>query len=524
MKLNMPLTITSADSESRTITGRVVTWNETGSTSAGLTTFKPESIATKNVKLLLEHDRTRPIGKVLSMTATEQGIDATFKIAETTAGNDALVEAATGLRDGFSVGVKVNAHDFVDGVLVVAKGSLDEVSLVSDPAIDSARVSSVAASETEADDEVESTDENSDSELDEETEETNPTTEGEQVSDTTVPESAAAETVEASKHVPMAYTAPRSPIVDKVSYLQYSLKASVLHDEDARQYVKAADNTTSTAPGMVPTPQSRTVINALANADRGMIDAISREALTATGMTFELPKVTAVPTVSDVAENSPITESSLSATYLSVPVNSFKGRAISTIELIDRSDPSYLTALLQNLEFAYAKATEDFVTLGIYNDGSSSAQAANTAAGFLGYTSKACADVYGSSLGFARSLVVSPTQWGNIMGYNDNGAPLYNAAQPSNQGGSVRGDSLRGVVSPGLNLFVSRSIGNVGLTTADGDLSMVVINPDSYTWYESPRFELRTNINSDGTIDILYYGYGALAPKVPLGARWNNLA
>jgi hypothetical protein len=132
--------------------------------------------------------------------------------------------------------------------------------------------------------------------------------------------------------------------------------------------------------------------------------------------------------------------------------------------------------------------------------------------------------VYGSSLGFARSLVVSPTQWGNIMGYNDNGAPLYNAAQPSNQGGSVRGDSLRGVVSPGLNLFVSRSIGNVGLTTADGDLSMVVINPDSYTWYESPRFELRTNINSDGTIDILYYGYGALAPKVPLGARWNNLA
>ena len=524
MKLNMPLTITSADSESRTITGRVVTWNETGSTSAGLTTFKPESIATKNVKLLLEHDRTRPIGKVLSMTATEQGIDATFKIAETTAGNDALVEAATGLRDGFSVGVKVNAHDFVDGVLVVAKGSLDEVSLVSEPAIDSARVSQVAASETETDEEVESTDENSDSETDEETEETNPTTEGEQVSDTTVPESAAAETVEASKHVPMAYTAPRSPIVDKVSYLQYSLKASVLHDEDARQYVKAADNTTSTAPGMVPTPQSRTVINALANADRGMIDAISREALTATGMTFELPKVTAVPTVSDVAENSPITESSLSATYLSVPVNSFKGRAISTIELIDRSDPSYLTALLQNLEFAYAKATEDFVTLGIYNDGSSSAQAANTAAGFLGYTSKACADVYGSSLGFARSLVVSPTQWGNIMGYNDNGAPLYNAAQPSNQGGSVRGDSLRGVVSPGLNLFVSRSIGNVGLTTADGDLSMVVINPDSYTWYESPRFELRTNINSDGTIDILYYGYGALAPKVPLGARWNNLA
>ena len=520
MKLTMPLTITSADNESRTITGRVVTWNETGSTSAGLTTFKPESIATKNVKLLLEHDRTRPIGKVLSMTATDQGIDATFKIAETTAGNDALVEAATGLRDGFSVGVKVNAHDFVDGVLVVAKGSLDEVSLVSEPAIDSARVSQVAASETETE-EVESTDENSDS-LDEETEETNPTTEGDEVSDTTETV-ATAETVEASKHVPMAYTAPRSPIVDKVSYLQYSLKASVLHDEDARQYVKAADNSTSTAPGMVPTPQSRTVINALANADRGMIDALSREALSATGMTFELPKVTAVPTVSNIAENGAITESNLSATYISVPVNSFKGRAISTIELIDRSDPSYLTALLQNLEFAYAKVTDEFATGTIVAAGQSTGVNANTAAGFLGYTSQAAGAVYNSSLGFARNLVVSPGQWTNIMGYNDNGAPLYNAAQPSNQAGSVRGDSLRGVVSPGLNLFVSRSIGNAGATTSVGDNSMVVINPDAWTWYESPRFELRTNVNSDGTIDILYYGYAAIAPKIPFGACWNQV-
>jgi len=461
------------------------------------------------------------------MTATEQGIDATFKIAETTAGNDALVEAATGLRDGFSVGVKVNAHDFVDGVLVVAKGSLDEVSLVSEPAIDSARVSSVAASQDgeeydEDEEEMKATDENSDP-LDEETEETNPTTEGEQVSDTTVPESAAAETVEASKHVPMAYTAPRSPIVDKVSYLQYSLKASVLHDEDARQYVKAADNTTSTAPGMVPTPQSRTVINALANADRGMIDALSREALSATGMTFELPKVTAVPTVANIAENGVVTESSLSATYISVPVQSFKGRAISTIELIDRSDPSYLTALLQNLEFAYAKVTDEFAVGTIFGAGQQTAVNPNTAEGFLAYTSQAAGAVYTSSLGFARNLVVSPTQWTNIMGYNDNGAPLYNAAQPSNAAGNVRGDSLRGVVSPGLNLFVSRSIGNAGGTTANGDHSMVVVNPDAWTWYESPRFELRTNIQSDGTVDILYYGYAAIAPKIPFGACWNQV-
>jgi hypothetical protein len=88
-----------------------------------------------------------------------------------------------------------------------------------------------------------------------------------------------------------------------VTYLEHYLKASILHDEDSRQYVKAADNTTSTAPGMIPTPQSTQVINALANADRGMIDAISRETLVSEGMTFELPKVTAVPSVDPIAEN-----------------------------------------------------------------------------------------------------------------------------------------------------------------------------------------------------------------------------
>ena len=109
------------------------------------------------------------------------------------------------------------------------------------------------------------------------------------------------------------------------------------------------------------------------------------------------------------------------------------------------------------------------------------------------------------------------------MGYNYNGAPLYNAAQPSNAAGNVRGDSLRGVVSPGLNLYVSRSIGNAGATTSAGSNSMVVINPDAWTWYESSRFQLRTAIQSDGTVDILYYGYAAIAPKIPFGAVWNQV-
>ena len=513
MKLTTPMEITAADSDSRTITGRIVAFNEQANASTGKVTFARGSIVPQDVFLNLEHDNTRRIGKSIAMGVNDKEMTATFKIANTTAGTDALTEAMEGLRDGFSIELAVDNYEMQkDGTMKVLNGQLKGVALVTEPAVRSARVSEVAASE--------------DSETETVTETTNPN-EGDKVDNTTENTAPAAEPVEAPAEAvqasrPAYYTAPRSPIVSKVTYLEHYLKATILHDEDSRQYVKAADNTTSTAPGMVPTPQSTQVINALANADRGMIDALSRETLVGEGMTFEIPKVTAVPTVANIAENAAVTESSLSATFLSVPVQSFKGRAITTVELIDRSRPEYLTALLQNLEFAYAKVTDEFAVGTIAGAGQQTGVNANSSTGFLAYTSQAAGAVYSSSLGFARNIVVSPGQWTNIMGYNDNGAPLYNAAQPSNAAGNVRGDSLRGVVSPGLNLFVSRSIGNAGPTTSTGDFSMVVVNPDAWTWYESPRFTLRTAIQSDGTIDILYYGYAAIAPKIPFGACWNQ--
>jgi HK97 family phage prohead protease len=515
MKINFPMTLTAADTNKRTLTGRIVSWNERGNTSAGATIFKKDSIDfSKSVKLLLEHDKTRPLGKLVDISATELGLEATFRLAKTFAADDALEEAATGLRDGFSVGVMVDDYDNEDGVMAIRASKLIEVSLVTEPAIDTARVAEIAATDTP--------------QISEATAEDNQTQE-DKVSDTTAApiateavEATKSEPVSVSATQPVAYTKPRSPIIDKTSYLEHFLKANVLNNEDSRQYVSAADNTTSTAPGMIPTFQSTQIINALSNGDRGMIDALGRESLVTEGMTFELPKISAVPTVANIAENGAVTESSLSATFLSVPVQSFKGRAITTVELIDRSRPEYLTALLQQLEFAYAKVTDEFAVGTIQAAGQQTAVFANSSTGFLSYTSNAAAAVYSSSLGFAQNLVVSPGQWANIMGYNDNGAPLYNAANPSNQAGLATAGSLRGRVSPGLDLYVSRSIGNAGATTSVGDFSMVTVNPNAWTWYESPRFNLRTNIQSDGTVDLLYYGYAAIAPKIPFGACWNQ--
>lgn len=504
MKLTMPVAVTAADSDSRTISGTIVTWNEQGRTSAGMTKFAKNSIALKSVKLFLEHDRTKPIGRVLSYDETEEGIEAVFKIGKTSAGSDALVEAAEGLRDGFSVGIMVDEYEIKDGVMVITASTLDEVSLVESPAIDSARVSEVAASD-----------------------DPNTEKEGSEMIDT--PEVAAdtevsveAAEVKAAAPVaqPLTYTRPRSPIVDKATYLEHSVRAK-LGNEDSRQFVAFADDTTSNNAGLIPTRQLTEVINPLSNADRPMISAISTGALPDAGMSFEIPKITVVPTVADVNEAQPITETGMETSFLSVSVNKYAGGQTFSVELLDRSNPVFFTELVRQMEFAYAKATDDFVVSQIGNDGTLNATATTEDKdGLLTFASSAAAAVYGASLGFARNLVVSPQQWGKIMGYNDGGRPIYTASQPQNAGGAVAPTSIRGNVL-GLDLYVDRNIGGTG-DTGLGDYSMVVVNPDAYTWYESPRVRLQTNVALNGQIEVSYYGYGALATKIAAGANWFN--
>jgi len=146
MKISFPIEITAADTNKRTISGKIVTWDEQGSTSAGLTVFEKDSIDfSKPVKLLLEHQTTKPLGKLIDINATDTGLEATFRLAKTFRADDALEEAATGLRDGFSVGVKINEWKNEEGVLRIKSSTLQEVSLVTEPAIDSARVAEVAA-------------------------------------------------------------------------------------------------------------------------------------------------------------------------------------------------------------------------------------------------------------------------------------------------------------------------------------------------------------------------------------------
>jgi HK97 family phage prohead protease len=509
MKITMPVAITAADSESRIIAGRIVSWNAEGNTSAGRTMFEKDSIKmAKNIKLVLQHDTTRPLGKLMSYEEDATGITAEFKIAKTTAGNDALEEAATGLRSDFSVGVDVEEWDNKDGVMAISASNLIEVSLVTDGAIPGAEVAKVAAVENEVSEPTQ--------------EEIPSTTEGEQVSNT-VPEVApAAETVEAAKVEVKAATAPyisttvRNPIVDKASYLEHSVRAS-LGSEESKMYVAAAADTTDNA-GLVPTRQLTEVINGISNADRPFIDSITRGALPDAGMTFEIPKITVAPTVAVASEGGTPSETDQNAAFVSVNVQKFIGQQTFSLELLDRSSPAFFAELVRQMEFAYAKATDAAVGTALITGGTNGGDRAALTTGALvsDFVSDAAVSIYKGTLGFAENIVVSPEQWGALMGLVDSSnRPIFQQTiNPQNAGGTLTATAVRGNLL-GLNLRVSRALTD---TAGLGDNTLIVVNPDAYTWYESPRLSLQTNLISTGQVQVGYYGYGAIATKLGAGA------
>ena len=516
MKLTTSMTITAADSTARTITGRIVAFDEPANASTGKVVFAKGSVVPADVKLNLEHDRTRPIGKSISMSVNDNSIDATFKIANTTAGTDALTEAMDGLRDGFSIELAVNDYSMEkDGSMRVLAGELTGVALVTDPAVKSARVSEVAASEDEED-----------SESVVESDAPTTTTEGDEVEDT-VKEATAAETVEAAQSI----TATAKPAVGgwtskprleftAPKLLENTIKAA-LGNEDARQYVLAAADTTDNA-GLVPTRQLTTVINGLANTTRSNIDAITRGALPDAGMSFEIPKITVLPTVAATAEAGAPSNTDQNAAFVSVSVAKYAGQQQFSVELMDRTSPLFMNELMNNLAAQYAKATDTAVNAALISGAtadSTTVATYPTAAELLGIVGRGAASVYAGTQGFARNIIMNTSQWSNVMSLNDSGRPIYNAQVPQNAGGVAAPTSVRGNVA-GLDLFVTA---NTAATT-DTDGSILIVNPDSYTWYESPTFELRANVIASGEISIMFYGYGAIATKIGAGAFKSNKA
>ena len=512
MKINFPIEITAADTNKRTISGKIVTWDEQGSTSAGLTVFEKDSIDfSKPVKLLLEHERTKPLGKLVDITATDTGLEATFRLAKTFSADDALEEAATGLRDGFSVGVKINEWKNVEGVLRIQKSSLQEVSLVTDPAIDSARVAEVAASEIP---------ENSEATAEE------TTTQEDKVSDITSEAPIATEAVEAAQAPVVtaqyvAYTKPRVDTnVTAGQYLNAQVRA-LQGDNDARDLVAALQiSTVSENTGMVPPNYLRDVIGII-DSSRPFIDSIERAPLPNSGMKVFTPVLGAQAIVGLTAEGAEFASQDTAVTFQEDTIVKFAGANVVNVELLDRSDPSFLDLLVRELAASYAQKTDAYAA---------NIAAQNSAASTGSTIYKSIADGISDSFNVMRftpnNLLVAPgsgvngIDFSGLLGAVDGAnRPLFAAAAPANAAGLLSQGTTAGTIA-GLNLVVDPNYtGNNA-----GDKYALVYPTAAMRFHESGTIELRANIVANGRIEIGLYGYVAVVNRYPTAFRFLSVA
>ena len=501
--------------ERREISGKIVPLGtgEIGHTNLGAYTFAANSVEIADptkIKLLSQHDLKKPIGRMTAAETRADGIYATFKLSRSSGGNDALIMAQEGLVTGLSIGAEILASKpSKDGHTVVSSARLKEVSLVTVPAFASSEILEIAAEEVEGHPLAPTTQQ----------------TESETVVEDTTVEAAPVEAaaVEAARPTvtAMYYTNPRLNLnITAGEYAKAQLNAS-RGDADARELVAAlqvatvAENT-----GMVPPTYLKDVIGII-DSSRPFIDSIERAALPASGMKIFTPKLGTQASVDLTAEGAEFASSDTTVTFQEDTVVKFAGAGKLDLELVDRSDPSFLDLYLRELAASYAQKTDAYASK-IAADGSADSSSTT----IYKAIAKSIADSYAIMRQTPNNLLVA-TSGGNddvdfagLLGAVDTtGRPLYAAAAPQNANGLITQGSTNGTVA-GLNLVVDP---NYAGGTAGVKVGLVYPSM-AMRFHESGTLQIRANVVANGQLEIGIYGYVAVVNRYPTAFRAVQVA
>ena len=538
MKLTFSTPIQAADTERRIISGKIMEYGAVGHTSVGAVVFELGSIQIPSpgkIKLLAQHRPDDPIGRAQSFSKDGNFLFGSFKVSSSTKGTDYLTLAAEDLVSGLSVGVEVIASQPTDNHLLVTSARLVEVSLVESPAFENANVTSVVASQAEIEAANTTSTSTKTTTINTTIVEVETETESEDVMttapDNTAPETAAeAPVVDASRPVVSAsyiVGEVRSPIKTQAQYLEHAIKAK-MGDDTSRDYIRAADaqarkieaanDSFTTNPAFSPTQYVSSVIDTSVMS-RPTIDALGgARALAPSGMTISHPKITTNATIGTVAEGASTAATQIVSSYVNATVVKLAGTQIYSTELLDRSDPSFYSAMYENCLRAYAKASDAAVIAEIVSGGTQSSTQAATIAGLQAYVAQAAPAVYAASGETATAFIAGTSVWSLLIGSLDTtGRSIFNAASPMNANGQSTPRGLRGDMM-GLDLWVDQ---NMVSTTIDD--AAFIVNPMSIAIYESPKLTLSVNVVATGEISTMLYGYFATKTLVSGGLQRYNL-
>ena len=336
------------DDAEGTIRGIAVPYGQTADIGSYQEQFAPGAIrSVEDVKLFYGHQHDDlPIGKVIEGRDTEEGFEI---VAKLTKGVQRADETLALMRDGvlnkFSIGFKPVEQTREGKVITRTLVELFELSVVPWPAFAGAGITQVREEQEPAEAETEPTDDiqESESSLSENTE-----LDVRAIQD---------ELVEVRRLVEAGITpqAPVAPAHAKFRSIGAFAKGLATGDKDAVEAARAASDSGDAA--IVPPYYG--YINTLIANNRPTLNAFSRAALPATGVTVEYAKINSNTLA--VGEQNPEGEElsfgNLTFEVVSADVKTYGGYTSFTKQYVERSQVNTLDAVFEGLAIQYATAT-----------------------------------------------------------------------------------------------------------------------------------------------------------------------
>lgn len=320
----------------------------------------------------------------------------------------------------------------------------------------------------------------------------------------------------------------RSPIKTHANYMQHLIAARTGNEESA-SYIRAADaygrkienanDSFTTNPAFSPITYAPGVIDATVYKDRPTIDALGgTRPISESGMTISHPKITTAGTVGVIAEGASTASTQIVSSYVDATVVKIAGQQIMSLELLERSGPSFYNAMYENMVKAYNRAANAAVIAEVVSGGTQAATQAATIAGLQTWAGLAIPAVYAGAKELPTAAIVGTSVWSLLLSSLDTtGRPLFNASNPNNANGLATPRSLKGDFL-GLDLYVDAAM----VATTIDDCAFIT-TPSAIAMYESPKLTMSVNVVATGEVNVLLYGYFAVKTLIATGLNRFNL-
>ncbi len=480
----------AADLGKRKIRGQAVPWGVEATVSTGQKVrFEAGSVDLDGAPVVMHHDETQPIGKVIDSASTEVGLDVVASISSVQGGDDALVLAADGVVTGWSVGVEPTEFEDVDGVMVVTASTARHLALVteSEKAKQDRRTTdgAPAPKATKKKEPVVSDD--------------TPTT-----------EAPAVVNAAAGRFT----TDVRLPGVGEYLHAQLHQNAAPERFAAMQAAVQAAapDTILSDVPGLIPKPLLQTVFNRF-HPNRPWWDAVSKGSMAVEGSSFTMPIIT-----DPLADGSAVAELADASDTVGVTGDDFTWVTVKrafevSAETIIRSSPSVLDVLAQQMVASYNRGFE--AVAKAYIEGATYPTALAVASGGTDFVSQlyiGAGAIYQDSGALPDVLLVSNSAWAKIGGYKaSDGRQLFPYLAPMNASGTDGGVTEFSLNPLGLKVVVSH-LANAA--------SVYLYNSQALFAWEGNQAQYAINAPTVLSYQAGYIGHAAIK-SVVTGATTN---